>query len=229
MGIHHLTEGERLPSRITHYRWHGYKMMSNGLPVLPVVLVCSIVFFGCVAPDTFPEALTECEVLLQQVETVKKACFLDPDVKNYFKQADRSCPDWEDLSTLKSIEMVVAQRACKMPCQDVLQRVTYEKTVKPCIRRVDFYLELADVSCSDHQVDGVTHEDITDIIVEKACKFNCEDFLEVVETVKPCILHVDAYKKLAAKFYYGISRGGMDWVEYEKIVAAIDVNACQKD
>merc|ERR1712025_902690 len=97
---------------ITHYRWHGYKMMFNGLPVLSVVLVCSIVFFGCVAPDTFPE----CEVLLQKVETVKKACFLDTDVKDYFKQADRYCPDWEDLSTLKSIEMVVAQRACKMRC-----------------------------------------------------------------------------------------------------------------
>merc|ERR1711942_620348 len=139
---------------ITHYRWHGYKMMFNGLPVLSVVLVCSIVFFGCAAPDTFPE----CEVLLQKVETVKKACFLDPDVKNYFKQADRSCPDWEDLSKLKSIEMVVAQRACKMPCEDVLQRVIYEKTVKPCIRRADYYLELA------------------------------------------------------ARFCYGISRGGMDWV-----------------
>ena len=69
--------------------------MLNGLPVFSVVLVCSIAFFGCVAeqifiiPETVPEAWDECTDLLQEVETVRSACFGRRAVDDYLMRADK--------------------------------------------------------------------------------------------------------------------------------------------
>ena len=151
--------------------------MFNGLPVLSVVLVCSIAFFGCVTPN-------RCKALLQEVEAkaVSTTCFRRQDVKFYLETADLSCQVWADWPTLKSIEVTVAQRACKLPCEDVFNLVDDLEPGKTCNRHVDYYLELAAASCSDSRVDWVTHKYIKEAIVENACQWKCEDFLDLVAT-----------------------------------------------
>ena len=62
--------------------------MFNGLPVFSAVLVCSTLFFGCVAPDTVPQVWNECEDVLHEVESVK-TCIRD--VIFYLELADVSC------------------------------------------------------------------------------------------------------------------------------------------
>merc|ERR1711942_164032 len=79
-------------------------------------------------------------------------------------------------------------------CEDVLHEV---ESVKTCIRDVIFYLELADISCSDSLVDRLTHEKITAAIDERVCPEvgdECEDiFYYVEENVRTCIRDVDFY------------------------------------
>merc|ERR1711862_496860 len=96
------------------------KMMSTGLAVLSVVLVCSNVFSGCVAQDrdTLPEELetlpeeSMCQRILEYVKQ-KEPCI--PDVEHfleYYCLVHCSCEDETDVMTVREIERVVYYRAC---------------------------------------------------------------------------------------------------------------------
>ena len=52
--------------------------MFNGLHVLSALLVCSTVFFGCVAPAEVAEVWDDCKDALHEVELVK-TCFRHAD------------------------------------------------------------------------------------------------------------------------------------------------------
>ena len=142
--------------------------MFNGLPVLSAVLVCSTVFFGNVAPNTVPEVGDECEDVLHEVESVK-TCIRD--VIYYLELADDSCSDsLVDWLTHDKIIAAIDEKVCpevEDECEDFLDVV---ENVKTCLRDVDFYLELADKSCSDSLVGWATHVYIIEAINEKACQ-----------------------------------------------------------
>ena len=164
--------------------------MINELPVLSVVLVCSIVVFGCVAPDTVPQVWwIDCEYLLHEIKTLKTCV---SDVECYLRQADSVCPHWEDRNILNSIKVAVDQRACKWDeyeCTDILLEVL---RVNGCIRDADHYLKLAAKSCSGSRLDRIIHEEhIKPAILENDCMSKCEDFR--VKKDKIFNLNVDFY------------------------------------
>merc|ERR1712112_753551 len=168
----HLTEKEfgfKLHPRHAHYHCQGTKMVFNGLPVLSAVLVCSTVFFGYVAPNTVPEVGDECKDVLHEVESVK-TCIRD--VIDYLELADESCSDsLVDWLTHDEIKAAIDEKVCpevEDECEDILD---YVENVETCIRNVDFYLKLADKSCSDSLVDWGTHDEIKAAIDEKACRW----------------------------------------------------------
>merc|ERR1712002_996579 len=162
----------RLQASPTPTICQGIKMVFNGLPVLSAVLVCSTVLFGYVAPNTVPEVWDECEKVLHEVKSVK-TCIRD--VNFYRELAEESCSDsLVDWVTHDKIKVAIDERVCRRPevgdeCEDILDAV---KNVKTCIRDVDFYLELADESCSDSLVDWLTHDKIKAAIDKKACRWD---------------------------------------------------------
>merc|ERR1711942_297510 len=111
-------------------------------------------------------------------------------------------------------------------CERALQEV---KSMKTCIRDEQFYLELADESCSDSEFDWFTRDKIKEAIEENLClevgdESECEDILDKVENVKPCIRYVDYYLELADE---SCSDSLVDWDTHERIKERIDEKACQ--
>merc|ERR1712002_21136 len=83
--------------------------MFNGLHVLSAVLVCSTVFFDCVAPAEVPEVWDNCEDVLNEVESVK-TCIRHVDF--YRELADRKCHLWVDSETHDKILAAIFEKAC---------------------------------------------------------------------------------------------------------------------
>ena len=68
-----------------------------------------------------------------------------------------------------NFDRFVAQKACTLPtCEQILDEV---ETWYPCIPRKDFYLELAERSCSGSRENWDRHAEIIHAIAENACLF----------------------------------------------------------
>merc|ERR1712243_197770 len=90
-------------SSFSHHHCEDTKMKFTRVPVLSVVLVCAIVFSGCVAQKSF------CQGLLEYVREVEPCI---PGVEHLLKTAPEWCPSTEDKVLLDEIIYVIRDRSC---------------------------------------------------------------------------------------------------------------------
>merc|ERR1712243_42948 len=86
-------------SSFSHHHCEDTKMKFNGVPVLSVVLVCAIVFSGCVAQKGLLDYVREVEPCI-------------PGVQHLLKTAPEWCPSREDKVLLDEIIYVIRDRSC---------------------------------------------------------------------------------------------------------------------